>query len=147
MLSDFEKFKDYFKIIKRYFVTMGKPIELLGFDDSLKELPNKKLKYSTNSRLFFRDTSLIAPLGIKSLADIGNIYGPDYRKLDIGSYREGNMSKLRSENPELFDKYAIQDSVITLKHGIEMEAFNTSLGCVGVPLTMSSLGKAYVSVV
>jgi len=145
MLSDFDKYKDCFNIINRSFVTMGKPVELRSFEDSLKELPDKQLKQATRSRVFFRDTGLISPIGIKSLADIGKIYGKDYEKIDIGHFREGNMSNLRSEDISLFNKYALQDSVITLKHGITMEEFNNTLGRIGVPLTMSGLGKVYVT--
>lgn len=144
MLSDFSQYKDCFNIINRSFVTMGKPFELNTYVDSLDEVPDKKLMFSVGSRVFFRDTGLISPAGVKSLAAIGNIYGPEYRKIDIGHYRGGNMSNLRSENPDLFDKYAIQDSIITLKHGISMEEFNLTVGKTGVPLTMSGLGKSYV---
>jgi hypothetical protein len=144
MLSDFNIFKDSLNIIARSFVTMGKPFELKSSVDSLNEYPNKKLLSAVGSRVFFRDTALIAPAGIKSLADIGNIYGSEYRKIDIGNYREGDMSNLRSKDPVLFNEYAIKDAVITLKHGISMEEFNITLGRIGVPLTMSGIGKSYV---
>lgn len=54
------------------------------------------------------------------------------------------MSILLQENKELFTKYAIQDSLITLKHSISMEEFYTGLGRSGVPLTLSTISKAYV---
>ena len=81
--------------------------------------------------------------GAKSLAGVGNIYGDEFKKIDIGSYR-GNMSLLLKDNKELFEKYAIQDSLITLKHACTMEEFNMSVGKLGVPLTISGIGKSYV---
>jgi hypothetical protein len=144
MLSDFEKYKDNFQIINRSFVTVGKPFDIKKFHDSLDEVVDEKYKDAFGSRIFFRDCNLIAPIGVKSLDQIGSIYGDNFRKIDIGDYRAGNMRKLRNEKPDLFDEYAIKDSVITLKHGISMEEFNIKLGRVGVPLTMSGIGKSYV---
>jgi|SRR6187402_969790 len=145
MLSDFEKHKESFQIINRSFVTVGKPFEVKKFHDNLEEeLIDQKYKDSFGSRIFFRDCNLIAPAGVKSLDKIGSIYGDDFRKVDIGDYRAGNMRALRNEKPDLFDEYAIKDSVITLKHGVSMEEFNIKLGKIGVPLTMSGIGKSYV---
>lgn len=50
------------------------------------------------------------------------------------------MRKLKEEDPELFKKYAIIDSVVALHHAIVVE--NSSLydtGRLGVPITISSL--------
>ena len=44
---------------------------------------------------------LIAPGGAKSLAGVGNIYGDEFKKIDIGHYRGGNMRLLLNENEEL----------------------------------------------
>lgn len=87
---------------------------------------------------------MLAPAGFKSLGMIGKIYGSDYHKIDIGSYRQGRMKALLEDNKPLFEEYGIRDSVITLKHSISMEEFYTSLGKTGVPLTLSSVSKAYV---
>jgi len=54
------------------------------------------------------------------------------------------MDLLLTENPELFDRYAIRDAVITLKHASTMEDFNLTISKIGVPLTLSSIGKSYV---
>ena len=54
------------------------------------------------------------------------------------------MDVLLKEDPVLFEKYSVQDTVITLKHGNEMEKFNFGLGKTGIPLTISGMGKSYV---
>ena len=128
MLSDFESFKNSLDIIGRSFVTRKKPLE---FDFS-------------SSKVHIRDTVLIAPVEAKSLASIGSIYGDEYRKVDIGEYRQGKMSLLLKEDKELFTKYAIQDSIITLQHALSMADFYLSVEKIGVPLTVTGISKAYV---
>lgn len=128
ILKDFEVFKEQLDIVGRSFVTRGRP---LNFD-------------YCKSKVHIRDTTLIAPGGAKSLAGIGNIYGDDFKKIDIGDYRNGRMSILLKDDKELFEKYAIRDSIITLKHATTMEEFNLTVGKIGVPLTISGIGKNYV---
>jgi hypothetical protein len=55
------------------------------------------------------------------------------------------MSKFLDRDREGFIKYALRDSEITLKHSIEMEKFNRSVKQLGVPITLSSIGRNYVS--
>lgn len=128
MLSDFESFKESFDIVGRSFVTRSKPLTL---------------DYS-KSRVHFRDNVLIAPAGFASLDKIGGIYGPEYRKIDIGEYRNGRMRDLLKENKPLFDDYALRDSITTLKHAVSMEEYYVSIGKQGVPLTLSGIAKSYV---
>nr|ALO50159.1 ORF1 [Pleospora typhicola] len=127
MLKDFETFKENLDIVHRSFVTLGKPLILDG----------------CKSKVHFRDTVLLAPAGVKSLAGVGSIYGDEFKKIDIGHYR-GKMRELLEYNKDLFEKYAIQDSIITLKHASSMEDFYLSVNKIGVPLTLSSIGKSYV---
>lgn len=128
MLKDFCMFKDSLNIINRYFVTLGKPLLIEG----------------CKSKIHIRDTALLAPAGYGGLDKLGSIYGPDYRKVDVGDYRNGRMKDLLRDNKPLFEKYALKDSIITLKHINSMEDFYVSLGKVGVPLTLSGIGKSYV---
>ena len=128
ILSNFDELKNYLDIINRSFVTRSKP---LIFDFA-------------KSKVHFRDTVLIAPSGVNSLASIGDIYGDEYKKIDLGKHRKDSMKKLIMEDKELFELYAIRDSIITLKHANSMEEFNFSLDKLGVPLTASGIGKAYV---
>lgn len=128
MLSDIDEFKQSLDIVGRAFVTRGKPLII----DECK------------SRVHLRDTFLLAPQGAKSLAGLGEIYGSEFKKVDIGNYRNGRMKALLKDNKELFEKYAITDSLITLKHACSMEEFYLSVDKIGVPLTLSGIGKAYV---
>lgn len=133
MLSDFDEFKESLDIVGRSFVTRGKPLNIVFKDGSISK-----------SRVILRDTILIAPVGAKSLAAVGQIYGPEYHKVDIGNYRK-RMSSLLYDNKDLFEKYALMDSKITLKHARSMEEYYFTLGKLGVPLTISGISKAYVS--
>lgn len=134
MLTDFEIMKEQFEVISKSFVTIGKPLKIKDSNDCL----------IGNSRLYMRDTILLAPQGAKSLADIGKIYGPNYHKIDIGEYRNGKMSALLAEDRDKFIKYGIRDAVITLKHATMMQEFYFSVGKTSVPVTLSGISKAYV---
>lgn len=126
MLTDFESFKQDLDIIQRSYVTRGKALK-------------RKEGY-----VHVRDTVLLAPAGYGSLANIGSIYGDQYKKVNLGSYRIDRMSVLLESDKELFERYAVQDAVITLKHATSMEEFYCTTGKQGVPLTLSSVGKSYV---
>ena len=54
------------------------------------------------------------------------------------------MSNLLVRDKEAFESYALQDAVITLKHALAMEKFNMSISQLGIPLTLSSMGRNYV---
>lgn len=128
VLNDFEEFKDSLDIVQKTFVTIGKMI----------------LKDKINSNIYIRDTSLLAPQGHKSLAAVGSMYGGEYEKVLIPIQYKGDMRQLLKENPVLFEKYAVQDALVTLKHANTMEEFNLTVCKTGVPLTLSSLGRDYI---
>lgn len=131
MLKDFEEFKESLDIVGRSFVTRSKSI-IIDFKEG-----------TSKSKVHIRDTALIAPMGAKSLAAIGQIYGPEFHKVDIGDYRS-RMSDLLKDDKNLFERYAIMDARITLQHARSMESFYFTLGKLGVPLTISGISKAYV---
>lgn len=128
MLSDFKTFKENLDIVHRSFVTLTKPILLKDY----------------KSKIHFRDTILLSPMGAKSLKAVGEIYGGEFRKIDLDPGYIKRMDLLLTENPELFERYAKQDAIVTLKHASTMEDFNLTVSKIGVPLTLSSVGKAYV---
>ena len=128
ILKNFDILKEQLDIIDRSYVTRSKP---LIFD-------------FCKSKVHFRDTILIAPAAAKSLASIGEIYGEEFKKIDIGKYRNGNMRLLMEENKRLFELYAIRDSIITLKHAVSMEEYFLTVNRIGVPLTISGISRAYV---
>jgi hypothetical protein len=71
------------------------------------------------------------------------MHGEEFHKIDLKDYR-GRMFDLLVDKPELFRDYAIQDSVITLKHINEMGKRYFKLGKIGVPLTVTSLTKLFI---
>jgi hypothetical protein len=86
----------------------------------------KPLKFK-NSFVYIRDTILLVP--------------GDYTKRII-SYTDNNkMSGLLERYPKLFEENAIQDAVISLKHSVAMEQFNMTVLQIGIPLTLSSIGR------
>jgi hypothetical protein len=126
ILEDFDYYKEKMDIVHKNFVTLGKGIEF------------------NNVTLHIRDTALLAPQGKRALAELGKMYGEKYKKVDLPVKYKGQMELLLKDDPKLFEDYAIQDSIISLKHANEMEKFNMGLGKIGVPITLSSLGKQYV---
>lgn len=129
VLENFEDIKVNLDIISKSFVTLKSPIKL----------------ENSKSIVHVRDTALLSPAGFSSLASLGKLYGDEFEKIDIGDYRKDKMSVLLAENKDLFEKYAIQDSLITLKHANSMEEFYYDQEKLGVPLTLSCVGKQYVN--
>jgi hypothetical protein len=152
IMNDFDTLKEELNIVNKCFVTLGKPI-VVG-----------------NTNVFIRDTMLLAPQGCRSLEKIGSLYGEDFKKVDIAKdlkeeqkekltkdltkdqlekinlnqYIKENMDMLLKIDKELFDSYAIKDAIIPLIHASYMEDFNFKYQGLGIPLTLSSLGAAYV---
>jgi hypothetical protein len=140
ILNYFETFKERLDIVNKCFTTRGLPL----IEIKSKSKSNSGSDSVWASNVHVRDTVLLAPAGQKSLASIGSIYGKEFEKIDIGSYRGGNMKKLLDENKPLFEKYAVQDALITLKHVNEMQKFYFDIRKVGVPLSLSSISNRYV---
>jgi hypothetical protein len=128
MLSDFLTLKEKLGIVNKSFVTLGKPIKTAG------------------TNVYIRDTYLLAPAGNKSLAALGKLYESegDFSKELIKPEDLVNMDEFLKRDKESFTYYAIKDAVITLKHALSMEEFNFGIKQLGVPLTLSSMGKNYV---
>jgi hypothetical protein len=126
ILSDFDTIKERLDIVSKCFVTRGLPL----------------IEERWPFNVYIRDTFLLAPQSKKSLDQIGGMYGQEFKKVDIGEYKS-KMKKLLSDDPVKFEEYAIQDSLITLKHVNEMTNFYFGLGKIGVPLTLSSISTRY----
>lgn len=124
MMSDFNEINKELDIVNKSFVTLKGPIEY------------------HNSSVVIRDTLLLAPGGAKSLSKIGEIY--KLNKLELTEMEKTNMSDLFERDERRFKEYAIRDSLITLTHAVWMETFNFSIGGLGIPLTLSSIGTRYV---
>jgi len=124
ILNDFETFKVDLDIVNKCLVTLGKGI-----------------KYN-NKNIIIRDTMLLAPAGQKSLASIGKLYNNE--KIPLTAYEISHMDLLLKNNKTKFQEYALNDSIITLKHAIWMEDFHFQVKGTGIPTTLSNLGNKYV---
>jgi hypothetical protein len=124
-LSDFESIKEELTIVNGSFVTLGKAMKFLG------------------RNVHVRDTMLLAPGGSKALSVIGGMY-PNFPKLKITTTDLENMQGYLEREREKFVEYALRDAVITLVHASWMEDFNFSIGGLGVPISLSSIGRKYV---
>jgi len=129
MISNFDEvFKDHVSIIGKSYATLRKPIK------------------SEKFFLHVRDTILLAPAGYNSLKALGYLYKEDgdFEKREISQHDLNNIQQFLERDKKAFDEYALQDSKITLKHAIAMEKFNMTVNQIGIPLTLSSIGRNYV---
>ena len=127
-LSDFSNLKTDLNILQKSFLTLGKPLKYCGFN------------------LFIRDTMLLAPANSRSLDAIGKLYESEggYSKKTIPSEYTTKISKYLEKDKKAFEDYAITDALIVLKHSVAMEKFNFEVKKLGVPVTLSSMGKNFV---
>jgi hypothetical protein len=128
MLSDFVEFKDQLSIVNKSFITLGKSLRFYG------------------SSIYFRDTKLLAPGGKGRLDQLGELYKDegDFSKRVLRTEDKNQMGLLLTRDKKLYEEYALLDAKITLKHATEMEAFNMSIQQIGIPITLSSLGRSFV---
>jgi len=129
MLKDFDtELKLKLSIVNKSFVSLGKPLKF------------------ENKYLYVRDTMLLAPAGQGSLSKLGKLYEShgDFVKRTVSKEDITNMKAFLLRDPQAFEEYAIQDAIITVKHAVEMEKFNMTVKQVGIPLTLSSIGRNYV---
>jgi hypothetical protein len=55
------------------------------------------------------------------------------------------LSNLLKRNRELFIKYALKYTEITVKHATAMKVFNRSVKQLGIPKTLSTIRRSYVA--
>lgn len=96
------------------------------------------------ANVYIRDTMLLSVPKYQSLAKIGELYGKAFAKIELPKGVISKMRALRSENPKLFEEYALRDSLISLVHGCFMDDLYFQLGKIGVPLTLSQISTAHV---
>jgi hypothetical protein len=129
MITNFdEELKTKLSIVNKSFVSLGKP-----------------LKFNQHY-VYVRDTILLAPGGYGSLSKIGKLYQNegDFAKREVSQADISDMKSFLKKDKIAFEEYAVQDAIITLKHATAMEKFNMSVKQVGIPLTLSSIGRNYV---
>jgi hypothetical protein len=90
---------------------------------------------------------LLAPATSKSLEAIGKLYETEnvnFVKKTLPFEYKSKISLWLKKDPKAFEDYALTDVLIVLKHSTAMETFNLSLKKIGVPITLSSMGKNFV---
>lgn len=116
--------------------------EVQGGLVSLQNMPYtvRSLKYAASHKkylypvsLSLRDTMCHAPVGKKSLADLGEIVG--VRKVDLPVSDKKDMRSLLSRDPALYANYAAQDAVVTLLYSAALYGYNRAF-----PATATSAG-------
>jgi hypothetical protein len=96
-------------------------------------------------KVLLRDTMLLTPAASKGLKALGELVGQPKIDLDPDPvkdqfYKE-NMDVLLADNPELFEKYALNDAVICVRYADRViEQSKTLLGKVKLPATLTSIG-------
>jgi hypothetical protein len=126
MICNFdEELKLKISIVNKSFVSLGKP---LRFEKHF---------------VYIRDTKLLAPAGYGSLAQLGKLSERkgDFTKREISQDDLSNMDQFWIRDKKAFDEYALQDAIITLKQATAMEEFNMTVNQLGIPLTLSSIGR------
>lgn len=96
-------------------------------------------------RVLIRDTMLLTPAASKSLQALGELVGVDKIKLDSDEMQDRflkrNMDYLLLTNPDLFEQYAINDSVICVRYVEQLrEQTEQLLGNTKIPATLTSIG-------
>lgn len=129
MLSDFNEIKEKLSIVGKSFMTLALP---LRYEETF---------------VYIRDTRLLSPGVMKSLQALGYLYNKDgdFSKREIDKSDIVKMSNLLVRDKQKFVDYAMLDVKITIKHAIEMERFNRSVQQLGIPNTLSSIGRNFVA--
>lgn len=125
MMDGFDEVIEKLAIVGKSFISLGKPFKMCG------------------SHINIRDTILLSPGGNNSLAALGKLY--NCPKIEISQKHLENMSGFLKSDKSAFVAYALQDAVIALKHAVAMEEFNFGVKAVGIPSTLSSVGRRYVA--
>jgi hypothetical protein len=129
MLSDFDVVKEKLSVVSKSFVTLGLPLRC------------------EKTFVYIRDTIILAPGTAKALSKLGTLYNNDgdFEKREIDKVDIVKMSNLLKRNKQKFVDYAMLDVKIVVKHATEMEKFNRTVKQLGVPNTLASIGRNYVS--
>jgi len=111
-------------IIHKSFVSLNRSMKVLG------------------CQIFIRDTILLCSAAARSLDKVATPH--KLKKIDVSLDYKQDMRKLIKDNYNLFKDYAMQDSLITLIHGMFMNDFNFKLGVISLPVTLGSIANTYI---
>lgn len=134
--SDFKTLQRVISAVRDTFVSIDQSINLeMAFPKS----------DPVRLRLFLRDTMLLSPSSSRSLAAIGELIGRPKVTLHKDPNREltmkRDMSRVRRDHWELFEKYALNDAVICVEYLKRIgDLCETVLGRKKFPVTLTSIG-------
>jgi len=128
--QDWKRLKRNFDAVRRTYATTTRPTKRKIW------LPGGHHIWVTVTLL---DTMLLAATGKRSLADLGEML--DISKIVLPPGTIKNMDRLREEDPQLFEDYAIRDALIAARWVVETRRFfSEELGVTGLktPPTLSA---------
>lgn len=96
-------------------------------------------------KVLLRDTMLLTPAASKGLKALGELVGQPKIDLDpdpaTDQFYKENMDVLLAEQPELFEKYALNDAVICVRYADRViDQCKSLLGKKKLPATLTSIG-------
>lgn len=135
-LADFQTLAELISSVRSTFLSID------GHIPYLLRCENDEL---VDINVILRDTMLLTPATSKSLKALGELVGQEKIVLDPDPKRDLfykiNMDVLLKENPELFEKYAINDAVICVRYLQQLiDQCEDILGKRKVPATLTSIG-------
>ncbi len=134
--SDFKDLTQMISSVRNTFLSIGSHIAI-------------EFKFPENTtvpiKIFIRDTMLLTPAASKSLKALGDLVGlekivlhPDKQK---EQFYKANMDQLLKDDPELFERYALNDAVICVRYMDQLLAqCRTLLNSSKIPATLTSIG-------
>jgi hypothetical protein len=133
---DFHKLKRLADGVRGTYCTVREPLVVTA------KLPSGR---PIRCSIIIRDTMLLAPAGMGSLAALGEAVG--VAKIKLGILQDGTpaierMDRLREEAPELFEAYALRDPEVTLAWYRKVAEFMAAQ--LGVAIPPPTLGAAAV---
>ena len=135
-LADFQSLSDQIAAVRATFLSIKEGINyMLRFDDDT----------FAKIEVVLRDTMLLTPATSKSLKALGELVGLQKIDLDPDPERDQfykiNMDVLLAENPELFERYAINDAEICTRYLEQLiDQCEAITGARIVPPTLTSIG-------
>lgn len=135
-LADFQDLTELISSVRATFLSIDGHIPLeISF-------PNGE---TSSLKVVLRDTMLLTPANSKSLAALGDLVGQEKISLDPdlekSRHYKSNMDLLLRDNPELFEKYAINDATICVRYLQQLiEQCEQTLGSRKVPATLTAIG-------
>jgi hypothetical protein len=135
-LSDFQNLSDQISAVRATFLSIKEGINyMLAFEDCT----------FAKIEVVLRDTMLLTPATSKSLKALGELVGLEKIVIDPDPERDQfykiNMDALLAENPELFERYAINDAEICTRYLEQLiDQCEEITGARMVPPTLTSIG-------